>query len=360
METESVGKKPTKILIVDDVSVNIEILQNIIADAGYQSLCASGVKEALEVMSSDMPQLILSDFYMPEINGLEFCKMLKSNPRTRDIPFIFITVENSSKEKKEAFLAGAVDFIPKPFDWTETIMRINNQLNSYKIKLEMEDYNRMMHKMVKEQKEQMEKEQENVLIALAKVLEKVSVNRGKHMQRVGYNSRMLAQSLQLVPHYEHVVTDQFVDTIETASRLHNIGSILMTCREALGDDMTAQDELNALHISMDGGADILEEISGHKTNSRFMDMAIKIARYHHANWDGTGRPQDGLKGENIPLEARITAVTNDFDAMLNSLSGKPTYSIEESLRMINERSGSFYDPSIINVFNKVWRQFHTV
>ena len=111
---ESNKEKP-KILIVDDISINVELMQDIIESEGYEALCALSVQEALDIMNETMPQLILSDFSMPGMNGLEFCRLLKSNQRTRDIPFIFITVANSREEKEQAFYAGAVDFIPKPF-----------------------------------------------------------------------------------------------------------------------------------------------------------------------------------------------------------------------------------------------------
>ena len=141
---ESNKEKP-KILIVDDISINVELMQDIIESEGYEALCALSVQEALDIMNETMPQLILSDFSMPGMNGLGFCKLLKSNQRTRDIPFIFITVANSREEKEQAFYAGAVDFIPKPFEPVEVIMRVNNQLANYYAKLEMEDYNRMIY-----------------------------------------------------------------------------------------------------------------------------------------------------------------------------------------------------------------------
>ncbi len=121
---ESNKEKP-KILIVDDISINVELMQDIIESEGYEALCALSVQEALDIMNETMPQLILSDFSMPGMNGLEFCRLLKSNQRTRDIPFIFITVANSREEKEQAFYAGAVDFIPKPFEPVEVIMRVN-------------------------------------------------------------------------------------------------------------------------------------------------------------------------------------------------------------------------------------------
>jgi len=351
MEIEQSKKKPDKILIVDDININVKILENIIQSAGYEPLCAMSVQEALDIMEKTLPQLILSDFSMPGMDGLEFCKLLKNNPRTRDIPFVFITVADSGEDKKAAFSAGAVDFIPKPFEPIEVVMRVNNQLNSYHIKQEMEDYNRMMHKMVSEQKKQMEKERKNVLLALAKVAEKRITYMSDHLENVSYNCRLLAQSLQLVPGYENQITDEFVETIGTASRLHDFGNIVLPDKAFLRDDGSEKDRREIIRLRSEEGAKILEEIAEGSPNSRFLNMAILIARYHHAKWDGTGYPEN-VSGEDIPLAARITAVANDFDDHRK----KDAVSVEERIARINERSGHAYDPGIVDVFNKIIKQ----
>lgn len=351
------NKNPAKILIVDDLSVNVKILENIIQAEGHEPLCALSVQRALDIMKQTMPQLILSDFSMPGMNGLEFCKLLKSNPRTRDIPFIFITVANSGEDKRAAFEAGAVDFIPKPFERIEVVMRVNNQLNSYRIKQEMENYNRMMHRMVEDQKKQVLEEQERVLLALAKIVERRNTNMDSHLEKVGYNSHLIAQSLQLVPKFENLISDEFVDTISTASVLHDIGEIFLT-EGAAGrqDEGISRDDIR---MHTEEGAKILEEINGGTYKSPALDMAILIARYHHANWDGSGYPE-GISGTDIPLEARITTVANDFDAWMGHIRGGEGHSLEESIRMINEGSGIRYDPHIVEVFNKIYKQLRIV
>lgn len=358
MSAENHRNKSEKILIVDDLSVNVAILENIIQEEGYEALCALSVQEALDIMNKTMPQLILSDYSMPGMDGMEFCKLLKSNPRTREIPFIFITVANSGEDKRAAFEAGAVDFIPKPFDRIEVVMRVNNHLNGYRIKQEMEDYNRMMHKMVEEQKKQVEKEQERVLLALAKIVEKRNVSGEGRLEQVGYNCRLLAQSLQLVPKYENQIPDEFIESIATASVLHDIGSLVMPEGAYAKQDTAAGMDREEIMRHTEEGAKILEEINGDNHTSPALDMAISIARYHHANWDGTGYP-DNMKGTAIPLAARITAVANDFDALIGPRNGKEGHSVEESVKLMNEKSGTVYDPNIVEVFNKVFRQLKT-
>ena len=355
MEFEVNKAEPSKILIVDDISVNLKILEKIISAEGHEPLCALNVQEAIDIMNESLPQLILSDLSMPGMDGLEFCKLLKSSPRTRDIPFIFITVLNSSEEKEQAFLAGAVDFIPKPFERVEVIMRVNNQLNSYRMKQEMANYNRMMHKLVSEQQKQIEEEQENVLFALAKVVEKRDVNTGKHLENVGYNSRLLAQSLQLMPEYEDQITDEFIETIGEAAKIHDIGNIVIPDKIFLKSSSLDDGEMEVIKRHTEEGAKILEEIYNERGNSKFLGMAITIARYHHASWDGTGYPEK-LSGTQIPLEARIVALINTFDVLIGKRCYKDAYSLEKSIKIINEESGTVFDPGIVDVFNKVWKQ----
>lgn len=350
MLTKYGKKEPPKILIVDDISMNVEIMESIITDEGYEALCALNVQDAIDIMREKMPSVILSDLSMPEVDGLEFCKMVKSNPITRDIPFIFISVLDTSEEKEQAFLAGAVDFIPKPFDRIEVIMRVNNHLNSYQMKKEMADYNRMMHRMVEEQKRQIASEQANVLLALAKLVEKRYHDMGSYLDDVGYNSRLLAQSLQLLPEYENEISDEFVETIEAASKLYDIGELVIS--DVVSMKENDSDEWFKQHT--EEGAAILEDIQTGQKNSRFLSMAASIARYHHANWDGTGYPK--LKGTEIPLEARITALVTGFDSMIRKKGQGENCSVEDSIQLLNERSGTVYEPAMLTVFNKIWRQ----
>lgn len=330
-----------KILIVDDIIMNVEIMKNIIESRGYIALCAQSVQEAVEYFKTEEPSLILSDWSMPEIDGMQFCHMVKNNADTKDIPFIFISVLDTAEEKKMAFEAGAVDFINKPFDPTEVIMRVDNHLNSYRIKQEMENYNRMLHTIVERQQMQLEQEQERVLSVLIRVMERLSRNLGGNLKNLGRNCSFLTQSMQMLPEYANEITDEFADAIGEAVRLYDIENFL----EGLANSTEPESE-NKEHIN----AGFLEELAqGGK--SRTLSMAHNIARYRFARWDGTGYPQ--LAGKEIPLEARITALVEDFDQMTES---DGTGDAKGAVKRIDEGSGSLYDPDIVKVFDKVWQQ----
>lgn len=353
-ETRVVKKDASTILIVDDIDMNVEILNNIISHEGYGTLCAMSVREALELMKETMPALILSDLSMPEIDGLEFCRILKENPATRDIPFVFISVLNTSEEKQQAFEAGAVDFIPKPFDEVEVIMRVSNHLNSYRMKQQMSEHNRMMHKLIESQQEQIEREQKNVLLAISKIMQRRNPFEGNHQENVGYNCGLLAQGLQLLSAYEDEINDEFVETIETAAKIHDIGDFVLSGNNC--SDMGKQKESSREYARecADTAAEVLEDICSGQKPGRFLSMAVTIATGHHARWDGSGYP--AWKEKEIPLEVRIATLANDFDHLTAGEIDGEKHSVEESILIINERGGMCYDPDIVLVFNKIWRQ----
>ncbi len=352
MDAEYSKKEKPKILIVDDIVMNVEILNNIITHDGYETLCALNVKEAIELIKETKPSLILSDLSMPEIDGLEFCRMMKSDPATREIPFVFISVMDTSEEKKRAFLAGAVDFIPKPFDPIEVIMRVRNHLNIYQLKQEMANYNRRMHKLVSDQKKQLRQGQENILRLLLKILDGKDAALGQHLKNVGENSKLLAQGLQFVPQYERVVTDDFIENMELAAMLHEVANLIrpeLACyRNARLD---ALDEAGIKAYAEKGTA-ILKELESGQNDGRFLSMAVQITENQYANWDGSGYP--AVKGKEIPLEARIAAIANDFDELLR-VEGSAD-AAEKSIQRLCEKSGTWYEPEIVEVLSKIRRR----
>ena len=351
METENSRKNAPTILIVDDISVNVTILENILTHEGYEAMTALSVQEALGLMKQTRPDLILSDLSMPEIDGLEFCRMLKNDQATRDIPFIFITVLNTSKEKEQAFTAGAVDFIPKPFDNVEVLMRVSNHLNSYRLQQEMSDYNRMMHKLVEDQKNQIEKEHTNVLRALSRMVKKLDPEGGKHRSNVGYNCNLLAQGLQFSPAYEDEITDEFVEAIGVAARLHDIGRFLVQ------EENSDRESMEYIKKCAEEGSSVIEEFGADQEHRGALEMTRCIARYHHAHWDGSGYPQ--VQGRQIPLEARIAAVANDFDEMTAPKREGTALTPEEGQKRIKEMSGIYYDPDVVEVFDKLHSRMRT-
>ena len=294
---------------------------------------------------------------MPEMDGYEFCERLKENPITRDIPIIFISAADSSEDKVRGFKLGAVDYIGKPFEVTEVTMRVKNHLKIYEMQQELELSNRRLHSVISSQARRIEEEQKNILYALATLTEGKDTDTRFHLDNVAYNCRLLAQSLQFSPEFSEEVSESFIDTIGVASRLHDIGKIQTPCNILAKPGPLEPKEMEIVKRHVEQGAAILERVYDSTPENSFLPMAIEIARYHHARWDGTGYPEQ-LHGKNIPLSARITIIVDIYDTLLGERCYKKAYSKEESLKIIEEGSGTFFDPEIVDVFLKVQKQLH--
>ena len=359
MENEKV-----KILVVDDVEVNLIILEEIIKNMGYYAQTALSVAKAIELLKNteELPQVILSDISMPDIDGFSFCTMLKKNPYTRDIPVIFISAMDQAADRSQGFELGAVDYINKPFDKTEVELRINTHLRVYMLQKELEANNRRLSMLVSRNMEKMHKEQKNIMIALARLVEikesmaNEETMKSTHYCNVPYNSKMLAQGMQFSPRFEKVIDDNFIDTIESSAALHDIGKIMIPDYILLKKGKLSEEEKEIVHTHTTLGAKVLSDIYENVEHNDFVDMAIDIAHYHHENWDGTGYPC-GLKGTEIPLSARIVKIVDVFSTMLNEKSYKKRIPMDETLKWIEDGAEKYFDPDIVQVFMKIHRNF---
>jgi putative two-component system response regulator len=348
----NISFSPPNILIVDDVNANLVVLSEIIRSSGYIARPVTSATQAVSAIDSLIPNLILLDISMPEIDGFVFCSMLKKNASTRDIPIIFISALNSKEDKMKGFRLGAVDYISKPFEVEEVTMRINTHLRMHKIQQELEIYNKKLYKIINDQIKKIYEEQKNLINALAKICTVRDGSIKVHMERVGHNSRIVAMSLQLSAKYRGTITNSFIDTIEQAAYLHDIGKITISDTIMLSTDNLNSKENETIKSHTTIGAEILEDIYSLNVQNDFIKMAIEIAKYHHEEWAGTGYPS-GISGTAIPLSARIVAVVDAYDMLINS---KTSFSHEVSMDTINNGSGTKFDPEIVAVFNKIQSQ----
>lgn len=355
MDLRTNNKWTANILIVDDVAPNLVILTEIIKKAGYLPRPVTSAKQALEAMKATLPQLILLDISMPEMDGFEFCEFLKKESWAKEIPIIFISALDSPEEKKHGFELGAVDFITKPFETVEVVSRVNTHIKIFKMQQELEENNKRLHKMVNDQLKILQNEQKNMVYALAKLSEARDDAIGDHLENVGRNCKLLAQSLQFSPVFEKEITQSFIEEIEITAPLHDIGKIRIPDRILLKPGKLTEEEMEVMKTHTELGAKSLMDIYAASEHNEFIKMAIDIAYYHHEKWDGTGYPK-GLKGKDIPLAARIMAVIDVYDTLTGERCYKEAFSNEESVEIINEHAGKSFDPDIVEVFNKIQRQ----
>ena len=361
MNRTSQNNSDISILVVDDVEVNLIILEEIIKNMGYEALLAQSVKEALEIIENreQLPKVILSDISMPETDGFTFCSMLKNDPYTKDIPVIFISAMDTASDLSKGFELGAVDYIPKPFEKTEVEMRISTHLKIYNMQRDLEENNKQLNLVVARQMEKLRLEQKNIMTALARLVESRENVSGSHYKNILYNSRILAEGMQLSPMFEDDVTDDFIDTIESSAGLHDIGKLMIPDRILLKNAPLDEEERRIMCAHAELGAKTLNDIYEGVEKNDFVEMAIDIAWYHHECWDGSGYPK-GLKGKEIPLSARIVKVVDVFDAMISERRYKKPIPLDQTLAYMQEKSGTDFDPDIIRVFMRIYRNFRGI
>jgi putative two-component system response regulator len=352
---ENTSFLPANILVVDDVNANLIVLTEIIRNAGYTARPVTSARQAVSAIEALTPTLIILDISMPEIDGFMFCSMLKKNANTRDIPVIFISALNTAEDKIKGFQTGAVDYITKPFEVEEVTLRINTHLRMYKMQQELETYNKKLYKIINDQLRKIYDEQKNVMYALEKLIAKRDSSKEVHLEHLGKNSKLLAMSMQMTSKYQDLITNSFIDAIEIAAPLHDIGKIAISDSILFKKNNLNSEEIEIMKTHTSIGADTLEEIYSINGQNEFLKMAIDIARYHHENWNGSGYPA-GISGTNIPLSVRIVSIVDVYDSLISDTVYKKAYSHERSMEIINDGADILFDPDIVAIFNKIQNQ----
>ncbi len=355
MEKDKGSKRNALVLIVDDVEINREILGEIVSDMGYETQLAESGIQALECIKERLPNLVLSDISMPEMDGYELCRRLKADVHTRDIPIIFISAFDKTTDIVKGFELGGGDYITKPFIPELVKAHVNVHLKLYEATRKVTEANRHLQISVNEQMKQLEQERRGVLYALVDVAVKNSQYDEKYIERMRYNCSILAQSMQLSPLFSDVISDNFVDTVQLAAPLCDIGNIGIS-KDILQKKAALTEEERAImrdHTKI--GTKLLGDLKVSNDYNDFMQISMDITHYHHENWDGSGYPE-GKQGNEIPLAAQIVAMSSMFCALTEERSFRRSYDKEEALEIMRQEAQQKFNPDIFNIFCKVARQ----
>lgn len=346
-----------RILIIDDVEANRLILQNIIEDMGYQPILAEDGIQGLEMMESELPDILLLDISMPKMDGFELCRILKQDIRTRHIPIIFISAMDAPEDVVKGFEAGGADYVTKPFIPAVVKSRLEMHLKMAQMNHDLLETNRRLQVSVTEQMKQIEAEKKRVLYALLTVARKNACFEEQHGERLQYNCRLLAQAMQLSPKYEHLISDTFVETIELAAPLCDLGNVAIPLEILQKKEKLTPEETEIVQTHTTIGAQILEDVRGEGDYNDFVDMSCEIARYHHEKWNGTGYPH-GIAGEEIPLSAQIVALVSTYCALTEKRSYREAFSKEKALEFMEKAAGVDFNEDILAIYRKISRQLH--
>ncbi len=349
----------TKILIIDDEPINVKVCQKYLQELGY-TRCV-GLSDATRAMSQileEKPDLVILDVMMPVVSGVDILRQIRAKPELSHMPVLILTASTDRNTKLTVLELGASDFLPKPIDPSELAPRVRNVLTLKQHQDSLKNYANVLEEAVRQRTLELEASRQDVIFCLARAVEYRDDVTGRHVERVGQFAGIIGVALGM--------RESEVRMLEQAAQLHDVGKVGVSDEILLKPGKLSPDEFEQMQRHTLFGKRIVERMGDHEwvklrqhvlIGSRILDvprspllsMAARIALTHHERWDGTGYPL-GLAGEDIPLEGRITAVADVFDALSSRRPYKPPYPIDKCFEIINEESGSHFDPKIVAAF----------
>lgn len=305
-----------KILIVDDVPTNLQILRQVLHEE-YRLFFALDGEKALQLAQEELPNLILLDIMMPGLTGIETCQRLKASPITQAIPVIFVTALDDVADESAGFEAGAVDYIAKPISPAIVRARVKTHLSLVRA-------------------DELQKTRLQIIQCLGRAAEYRDNETGLHVIRMSHYSRILALAAGFGANHAELLFN--------AAPMHDIGKIGTPDMVLLKPGKLDPEEwlLMQQHVVM--GAEILGE-----HDSPLLQMARIIALYHHEKFDGSGYPHK-IAGETIPIEARIVAIADVFDALTSVRPYKKAWAVEDAVQLLETEKGKHFDPELVDLF----------
>ncbi|MBY6017050.1 response regulator [Halomonas denitrificans] len=323
-----IAQERATVLIVDDSPENLQLLTGILG-AHFRVLVARNGQQALARLEISSPDLVLLDIVMPDIDGYTLCQHIKSDPRHADVPVIFISVNSAPEDEVRGFECGAIDYIRKPFHGPSVMHRVRAQLAAQHRKLGL-------LQALKHEANELQRSRLVMIEKLAKATAFKDEETGLHVLRVAHYARLIAQA--------HGCDPAWCEDLFYAAPLHDIGKIGIP-DAILGKPGKLNDaEWQVMKTHTELGAQLLEG-----DDASVMVMARAIALHHHERFDGAGYPH-GLVGDAIPLEARIVAIADVFDALVSVRPYKPALSLEQAIAIIEQSAGTHLDPTLVRHF----------
>ncbi|MBF0627126.1 MAG: response regulator [Magnetococcales bacterium] len=334
-----------RIFVVDDTETNIDILLETLGDSYEVSVALDG-PTALEDIPERLPDLILLDVMMPEMDGYEVCRRLKQDPRTQAIPLIFVTAKQETEDETYGLELGAVDYITKPFSPAVVLARVRTHLQLEKARRELARSNEVLEERVRQRtaelhikNAELEETRLEIIRRLGRAAEYKDNETGLHVIRMSHYSRLLALAAGM--------DEKWCETLFQAAPMHDIGKIGIPDLILLKPGRLSNDEWNVMRGHPGIGAGIIG-----KQSSPLLETARIVALTHHEKWDGTGYPR-GLVGENIPIEGRIVAIADVFDALTTKRPYKEAWPIPRAMELLREGAGYHFDPRLVPLFDSI-------
>lgn len=325
-----------KILVVDDEVASRKTLEIFCRKLGYEVLIASNGNDAYKRWQEEKPPLVVTDWNMPEMDGLELCSRIKAEQDEDYTYIILVTSRDDMNDLIQGIQSGADDYIVKPFNKDELDVRI--KAGERIINFQSKDL---------------------VIFALAKLADCRDATTGNHLTRVANYAKVLAEAMYNMPQAPPELDAALIKNIHQTSPLHDIGKVAIPDSILLKQDKLTREEFAIMQTHTRKGFDTLNEALQKAPNTKYLKIAAEIALHHHEHWDGTGYP-DGLQGEEIPLASRIFALADVYDALVTKRPYKESLGHEQACRIILDAEGAQFDPMVCQAFRECSDAFHKI
>jgi putative two-component system response regulator len=351
------------VLIVDDMKINIDSLTNILRP-NYSVMAAISGENAIKLLNRKQPDIVLLDLSMPDIDGFDVLQYMKEQPELVNIPVIFVTAEINEESEEKGLELGAVDYIKKPFNEAVVKAKVRNhlELKNYRDNLELIVYERT--KDLEERTRQLAASHEAIIMGMSLMSENHDKITGDHIRRIKDFTRILAYKLLEI--YPDMLTEDVANLIVLYSTLHDVGKVAISDAVLKKPGKLTPEEFVMMEMHTVNGADLLRETEDFLVkdkDTQDLRVAIEIAEGHHEKYNGMGYPHK-LKGDEIPLSARIVSIVDIYDALRSPRQYKKEFSYEETLEIMlvgdGRTSPEHFDPRVLEAFKNVHDEFEKV
>jgi putative two-component system response regulator len=329
------------IFVVDDNDTNLMAAKTAL-DGSYKTFALPSAERMFKLAEKIMPDLILLDVDMPEMDGFEAMQVLKSDVKLQSVPVIFLTAKNDVETEIRGFELGAIDFIYKPFSIPVLLKRLENHLET--------------DRLIKESRKAVQDIHNATISVIADIVENRDRITGGHIERTQKYLALLVTELLRTGVYEDIISKWDLSLLLPSAQLHDVGKITVSDLILNKPAKLSDEEFNVIKKHCTEGEQLIDKIISKTKDDGFLNYAKRFAGYHHEKWDGTGYPR-GLKGEDIPLEGRLMAIVDIYDALISERPYKKPFPHEEAVEIIKNDAGTRLDPKIVEAFLHIAENF---
>ena len=339
------------IFVVDDSEINLIVAQEVLKNH-YDVMTMLSASKMFSMLETVKPSLILLDIDMPEMDGETALKHLKANESFSDIPVIFLTGIDDPKVEAEGFELGAIDFIKKPFSRPVLLNRIKTHLGVDEI----------IHERTAQLKQktiQLQNLQNAIIFGFADLVESRDAGTGGHIERTTQYIKILMDAMIERNLYSDETSILDMNSFISSARLHDVGKIAISDMILNKPGKLTDEEYEIMKTHTTEGERAIEQIASRTDDHEFLRNAKLFAGYHHERWDGDGYP-NRLSGTDIPIQGRVMAIVDAYDALVSERPYKKAFSHEDAVKIIMENAGTHFDPNLSEVFFEVRDKFKAV